>query len=240
MRTPAAGRIAMGGVVLVTLLVTADPSFGRGGGGRGGGGGIRGGGASSIGRSSSGFSRSGSSFNRPSGGMTRPSGGYTRPSGGATRPGGGGGGVQRPSGGGQRPSQLPSGGRGPGGDRIQGGDRNRVNTGDVNFNRNTNIGGDFDGWGGWDDHAHHPIAGGIAVGAAAAWTAAAIGSAYYTLPPGCPPYYWSGYTYYSCGGAYYEPRYEGTSVVYVTVPDPSGGTQPPPPEAGQPPPAPPP
>jgi hypothetical protein len=43
------------------------------------------------------------------------------------------------------------------------------------------------------------------------------------LPPGCPAYPYGGYSYYHCGGAYYEPRYEGDTVVYVTVPDPSQG-----------------
>jgi hypothetical protein len=43
------------------------------------------------------------------------------------------------------------------------------------------------------------------------------GSSYYARPAGCAPYYTH---YYSCGGVYYEPRYEGDTVVYVTVPDP--------------------
>jgi hypothetical protein len=59
--------------------------------------------------------------------------------------------------------------------------------------------------------------------AVAGMTAAAFGSAYYSLPPGCGPYPYSGYTYYSCGGAYYQPQYEGTTVVYVSVPDPAKG-----------------
>jgi hypothetical protein len=62
---------------------------------------------------------------------------------------------------------------------------------------------------------------GAAIGAAAS---AAYGSVYWDLPVGCPPYYNGGYTYYSCGGAYYEPRYEGTSVTYVTIPPPDSGT----------------
>ena len=45
---------------------------------------------------------------------------------------------------------------------------------------------------------------------------------YYALPPACAPYGWGGYGYYHCGGVYYEPRYEGDTVVYVTVPDPLG------------------
>ena len=65
-------------------------------------------------------------------------------------------------------------------------------------------------------------------------SAAIYGSMYYALPYGCSAYYNS---YYSCGGMYYEPRYEGDTVVYVTVPDPAA---PPPPAASPPPAAPPP
>jgi hypothetical protein len=68
----------------------------------------------------------------------------------------------------------------------------------------------------------------VAVGAVVGATAAAVGygygSAYYDLPVGCSPYGYSGYSYYSCGGAYYEPRYEGSTVVYVSVPDPQTAT----------------
>ncbi|HEU4497799.1 MAG TPA: hypothetical protein VFR60_00540 [Sphingomicrobium sp.] len=77
-----------------------------------------------------------------------------------------------------------------------------------------------DGGGGWVDH---PIAAGIAIGAIAG--AVAIGSTYYYLPVDCPPYYWNDIFYYSCDGIYYQPQYEGDTVVYVTVPDPSGGQQ---------------
>ena len=79
-----------------------------------------------------------------------------------------------------------------------------------------------DGGGGWVDH---PIAAGIAIGATAGATAAAIGSSYY-LPADCPPYYWDGFNY-SCYSNWYEPQYEGDTIVYMTVPDPSGGQQPP-------------
>jgi hypothetical protein len=58
------------------------------------------------------------------------------------------------------------------------------------------------------------------IGTAAAMTAAAWGSVYYALPAGCAPYPY--YSYYSCGGVYYEPQYHGDTVVYVTVPPPHG------------------
>jgi hypothetical protein len=65
------------------------------------------------------------------------------------------------------------------------------------------------------------VVGAAATAAAAAWGYGyGYGSVYYDLPVGCPPYPYGGYTYYSCGGTYYEPRYEGTSVTYVTVPPP--------------------
>ena len=101
------------------------------------------------------------------------------------------------------------------------GNRGNGNRGNVNVGNNNNINIDNDGgWGGWNDY---PVGAGLAIGAAAAFTAAAWGSVYYSLPHGCSPYPYAGYSYYSCGGAYYEPRYEGDTVVYVTVPNPSGG-----------------
>jgi hypothetical protein len=147
-------------------------------------------------------------------GGQRPS---TRPgTGTAQRPGQGGAGTQRPS---QRPGQG-------GGDRTQigGGDRTQIGGGDrnTNINRDTNIDIDNDWGGDWDGWGDYPIGAGIAIGAVAGMTAAAVyGSAYYALPPGCSPYPYAAYTYYSCGGAYYQPQYEGDTVVYVTVPDPA-------------------
>ncbi|MBW1788431.1 MAG: hypothetical protein JRK53_17715 [Deltaproteobacteria bacterium] len=51
-------------------------------------------------------------------------------------------------------------------------------------------------------------------------TAAVIGSRHYALPSGCPKVIHGGVTYYSCGGCYYKPYYEGTQVVYVVVEEP--------------------
>jgi hypothetical protein len=188
---------------------------------------MRGGGVRSSGATSIGSGGSRGSFDRSSTGARSASSGFNRPSDGS----------RASASGVNRGAQPPAGGaRAQGGNRVQGGDRvqgadlsrgdtvrggNRVNTGDATFNRNVAVNGDVDGWGGWDDH---PVGAGLAIGTAAAVTAAAIGSTYYALPSGCPPYSASGYTYYSCGGAYYEPRYEGTSVVYVTVPAPGGGS----------------
>jgi hypothetical protein len=99
---------------------------------------------------------------------------------------------------------------------------NGGNRGNGNFSGNTNnvnINNDG-GWGGWNDY---PVGAGLAIGAVAGLTAAAIGSSYYALPHGCAPYPYGGYSYYSCGGAYYQPQYQGDTVVYVTVPDPGSG-----------------
>ena len=97
----------------------------------------------------------------------------------------------------------------------------RINTGNVRVGNNVNVNVEADNGWGWNDHAH-PVAAGVAFGTAAAVTSAAVtsavvGSRYYALPPGCAPYPYSGLTYYSCGGAYYAPRYEGDTVVYLVV-----------------------
>ncbi len=97
--------------------------------------------------------------------------------------------------------------------------RGNINTGNVNIGNDVNINVDRDynnGWHDWDDH-YHPVARGVAVGTAAAVTAAAIGSMIYTLPPSCSPYPYRSYTYYSCGGVWYQPQYQGTTVTYVVV-----------------------
>jgi hypothetical protein len=72
-----------------------------------------------------------------------------------------------------------------------------------NYNRNVNVNGYGGGYygggyhgGGWGccgggyygGGVYHPVAAGMAVGAAAAVTSAAIGSMVSTLPSGCSPY----------------------------------------------------
>jgi hypothetical protein len=201
-------------LVLAPTLAEARPGI-RGGasssmrGGGGGGGFSRGGfgGGSSARQGGGGF-----------GGGARQGGGFGG-AGASTRP------ANRPSAG-----QLPAGGGNRvnnGGDRINGGGNsigggNRVNngginTGDVNINRNVNVGDNrYD----WNDY-YRPVGGAIVagaiIGAAAATTAAALGSYYYALPSGCSPYPYRTYTYYACGSVYYETRYEGDKVVYVVV-----------------------
>lgn len=193
----------------------------------------------------------GGDFSR--GGTFSRSGVYSKPGGiGANRPTtfpSRGPGIANAPGGGARPGQLPAGGRpgiggpsgpgqpplsrpgqgtrpGQGGGGIQGnqpgqGTRPGQGGGGIqNIGNGNNINIDNDWGGGWDRWHDYPWGAGVA---AAAVTAAVIGSTYYALPSGCPPYPYGGYTYYSCGGVWYQPQYEGDTVVYVTVPDPSGG-----------------
>ena len=102
--------------------------------------------------------------------------------------------------------------------------RNDINRNDINRRDINNIDNDFvnintdSNWG-WDGCCHydHPIAAGVAVGAAAAVTAAAVGSVVYSLPPACTSVYVDGYTYENCGGTYYQPQYVGTSTSYIVV-----------------------
>lgn len=224
-------------------------SFGRGGSG----GFSRGGGFSgSYGRggdlSRGGTFSRGGVYSKPGGvGGNRPSTLPSRAPGGGARPGqlpsggrpggigapgrpGGVGGVGGPGGvGGVGGVGKPGGIGGVGGVGGVGGRPGQGNRpgnrpgGGNNIGNGNNINIDNDWGGGWDGYHDYPWGAGLAIGAAAAVTAAAIGSTYYALPYGCPPYPYGGYTYYSCGGAWYQPQYEGDTVVYVTVPDPTGG-----------------
>ncbi|HEY2292767.1 MAG TPA: hypothetical protein VGM86_18855 [Thermoanaerobaculia bacterium] len=84
----------------------------------------------------------------------------------------------------------------------------------VNVNRNVNV--DVDNH--WDnDGWDHPVAAGVAIGTAAAITAAAIGSIAYSLPPSCTMVAMNGVTYQQCGSTWYQPQYAGSQVTYVVV-----------------------
>lgn len=84
----------------------------------------------------------------------------------------------------------------------------------IDVDRNVDIDIDVDN--DWDHH-HHPIATGVAIGAAAAVTSAVIGSIVYTLPPACSTVVVNGIAYSQCGNVWYQPQYVGTSVQYVVV-----------------------
>jgi hypothetical protein len=73
------------------------------------------------------------------------------------------------------------------------------------------------GWNAYGYAGYHPVAAGAAVATTAAVaTAAVIGARAYALPPSCVAYTYAT-AYYNCGGAWYQPQYEGSSVVYVVV-----------------------
>ncbi len=62
-------------------------------------------------------------------------------------------------------------------------------------------------------------------GPAAAWgaataTAIAVGTVIATLPPECVTVVVKGISYRDCGGRWFEPRYDGHTIVYIAVADP--------------------
>lgn len=97
--------------------------------------------------------------------------------------------------------------------------RAAVNTGNVNVGNTVNVNGSDWGWGGsgyWGAAAVGATAGAI-TGAAVAGSAAGPSTVVYSLPSGCTPVVVNGVTYQSCGGAYYQPQYQGSTVVYQQV-----------------------
>jgi len=123
-------------------------------------------------------------------------------------------------------------------------DRSNINRNSVNTNvnrsvNNVNVNRDVDvhGWGNnyWVDDNHWgwgSFAAGAAVGATSAAVGAAAASSHYpvvapetgvamtTLPAGCMAVENTEPPVYDCGGAYYQPSYAGSSVVYQGVPQP--------------------
>src|SRR5207342_1367203 len=164
----------------VFALCANDAMAQRGGGGRGGGGG---GGGSHGGRQAQ---SSVSSSNR------------------------GGGGGNRASAGGNSANRSGNTANRSGNTANRSNTTNRTN----NSNRTTNVGSnnnvninrgdvnvDING-GGYNNgccRARYPIAAGVAIGAVAGMTAAAVGSYYYGLPAGCGQIMRGGIGYYQCG-----------------------------------------
>jgi len=171
----------------------------------------------------------------------RGGGGRGGSGGSASHGGGGGGGIH---GGRQAQSSVSSSYRGGGGGNRSSASGNTANrSGNTasrsnttnrtnNSNRTTNVGSnnnvninrgdvnvDIDG-GGYNNgccRARYPIAAGVAIGAVAGMTAAAVGSYYYGLPAGCGQVMMGGIGYYQCGSAYYQQSMNGDQVVYVAV-----------------------
>jgi hypothetical protein len=148
--------------------------------------------------------------------------------GGGARAGGGGGGAQagnRASGGGGANRQVDSSKADARSNNVRSTSANSVNNTNVNrnsttVNRNTNVNVNVDNNnnccnGGWDND-YHPVARGVAVGAAVAVTAAVVGSMVQTVPPGCVPVNYGGMVYQQCGAAWYQPQ--GSQFVVVNPP----------------------
>ena len=83
-----------------------------------------------------------------------------------------------------------------------------------NTNQDTDINvNNYQGYAGYHGGAY---AAGAATGAAV--TGAAVGSTVTTIPVStCAQVYTGGTAYYSCGGTYYLPSYQGGAVVYQVV-----------------------
>jgi hypothetical protein len=110
-------------------------------------------------------------------------------------------------------------GNGSGNTGINGNNVNNVNNGNVVAGNNVDVDVNNGGWNWGEYPAGAAYATGVAVGTTA--TAAAIGTYYSTLPATCSPYVWNSINYYTCAGAWYRPEYRGTSVVYVSVANPT-------------------
>ncbi len=81
----------------------------------------------------------------------------------------------------------------------------------INVNKNVNVNVDV-------NHRHgHPIARGVAIGTAAAVTAAVIGSIVYSLPPSCTRVIVNGVTYQQCGSTWYQPQIVGGTTQYIVI-----------------------
>lgn len=101
--------------------------------------------------------------------------------------------------------------------------RNQINRGDINIDRDINI----DNNGGWWDRDYvgccdHPVAAAAALGTAAAWGYAAgtTGTYYSTLPYGCTETLVNGVPYWDCSSSWYQPTFYGVDAAYVAVPAP--------------------
>lgn len=84
--------------------------------------------------------------------------------------------------------------------------RTQVHSTQVNRNVNVHVDAHYDRWG-------HPVARAAAVTA----TAVAVGTIVASLPPKCTAVVTPNVTYQNCGGVYYKPVYQGTTIQYIVV-----------------------
>jgi hypothetical protein len=88
----------------------------------------------------------------------------------------------------------------------------------VNVNRNTNVNVNVNNRGGYYGggyYNHGPSVAGVV--AATVATAIVVGAIVSTLPPSCSTVVVNGFAYQNCGGTYYQPQYQGSSVTYIVV-----------------------
>lgn len=84
--------------------------------------------------------------------------------------------------------------------------RTHVHSTTVHRSASVHVHAHYDRWG-------HPVARAAAVTA----TAIAVGTIVASLPPKCTAVVTPKVTYQQCGGVYYEPVYQGTTVQYIVV-----------------------
>lgn len=84
-----------------------------------------------------------------------------------------------------------------------------------NLRRDIDI--DVDADRGWHDGWGHPVATAAGVVGATTVSAVAFGTVVRTLPPACSITIVGAVPYQSCGGSWYQPRYAGMSLTYLSV-----------------------
>lgn len=108
------------------------------------------------------------------------------------------------------------------GNRVNAGNRARINGGhnNINIDNHRDVDIDVDGRGryGYDEH-YHPIATAAAVTATVAVTAAVVGAIVRPaqLPGNCLQVVQGNVAYLQCGTVWYQPQYQGSDVTYVVV-----------------------
>jgi hypothetical protein len=87
----------------------------------------------------------------------------------------------------------------------------------VNVNRNANVNVNVNNRGGYYGgyYDRGPSVAGVV--AASVATAIVVGSIVHSLPPNCTTMVVNGFAYQNCGGTYYQPQYQGSSVTYIVV-----------------------
>jgi len=86
----------------------------------------------------------------------------------------------------------------------------------VNVRHNTNVNVNVNrGYYGGVYYDRGPSVAGVV--AATVATAIVVGTIVNSLPPSCSTVIVNGFAYQNCGGTYYQPQYQGSSVTYIVV-----------------------